>query len=56
MGSVNVDKNQIWDNRYNAGEEVVATDSKGKKMPSFDGTLFKGMRNIQPGMLLKQIK
>jgi len=53
VGTVTVDKKQIWDNRYNAGEEVASTDGD---LPVVDRTFFKGMKDIQPGMLLRQLK
>lgn len=45
MGVISVDKNQIWDNRYMAGEDSVST---------VDRTLFKGGKGYYPGMLIKQ--
>lgn len=54
IGSAKVDKNHIWDNRYNAGEEKEpALDKEGNPITS---TLFKGSKKIQPGMLLKLVK
>ena len=55
VGKVSVDKKaSIWDNRYNAGDEVeVQKDKKGNLIIA---TTFKGPKNLQPGMLLKQIK
>ena len=55
VGTCKVDKKApIWDNRYTAGDEVeVQKDKKGNPITA---TTFKGSKNIQPGMLLKQIK
>jgi hypothetical protein len=54
VGSATVDKKIIWDNRYNAGEQAEqALDSNGNPITA---TPFKGSKNIQPGMLLKQVK
>ncbi|MES2266894.1 MAG: hypothetical protein V4520_09045 [Bacteroidota bacterium] len=62
-GTVTVDKKQIWDNRFNAGEEVSAGDSDDKKKdkkdkdkPAIDRTYFKGGGKFYAGMLLRQIK
>ncbi|HRO75532.1 MAG TPA: hypothetical protein PLP27_05240 [Crocinitomicaceae bacterium] len=55
VGSITLDKNGIWDNRYNAGEapEKVTTDKNGNPL---QGSIFKGSGKIQKGMLLKQAK
>lgn len=61
-GTVTVDKKQIWDNRFNAGEEVSANDNekekkdKDKDKPAVDRTYFKGGGKFYAGMLLRQIK
>ena len=59
-GTVTVDKKLIWDNRYNAGEEVGVTDDKkdkDKDKPAIDRTTFKGgSSKYYAGMLLRQIK
>ncbi len=46
---------QIWDNRYMAGEEQQA-DSTNSAKPLIDRTLFKGGERFYPGMLIRQIK
>lgn len=56
-GTIKVDE-QIWDNRYMAGEEQPA-DSTGAVVakPTFDRTLFKGgSSSFYPGLLIRQIK
>jgi hypothetical protein len=54
IGMVAADKKLIWDNRYNAGEQVEQKfDSEGNPITA---TPFKGKKNIQPGMLLVQTK
>ncbi|SDD13594.1 hypothetical protein [Williamwhitmania taraxaci] len=55
-GVIKVDE-QIWDNRYMAGEELP-TDSTSNvvSIPKVDRTLFKGGSNYYPGMLIRQIK
>jgi hypothetical protein len=55
VGSATVDKNIVWDNRYNAGEEAEEKqlDKDGNPITA---TVFKGSKKIQPGMLLKFIK
>ncbi|MBB5394947.1 hypothetical protein [Mucilaginibacter sp. AK015] len=58
-GTVTVDKKKIWDNRFNAGEEVSEKDEKDKKdknQPELDRTYFKGGGKFYAGMLLRQIK
>jgi hypothetical protein len=55
-GIVKVDKKQIWDNRYNAGEapENLKIDKKtGEPIMS---TLLSKSKAAYPGMLLRQIK
>lgn len=55
VGTATADKKNIWDNRYNAGgePEIEQLDKEGNPI---NGTLFKGGKSIQPGMLLKQVK
>jgi hypothetical protein len=55
VGVATVDKKQVWDNRYKAGEgdEKPQLDKEGKAIKT---TLFKGPKSAQSGMLLKQIK
>jgi len=54
VGSAKADKKIIWDNRYNAGEQVEPVlDKDGNPITA---TPFKGGKTIQPGMLLKQVK
>ncbi len=61
-GTVTVDKKQIWDNRFNAGEEVSVNDKDDKKKdkdkdkPAIDRTYFKGGGKFYAGMLLRQVK
>ncbi len=50
-GTITVDKNSIWDNRYNAADEPIAVDEKAPTV-----TTFKGGKNYYPGMLIKQVK
>ena len=50
-GTITVDKEKIWDNRYNAGEDP------GDGNASLGATHFKGKgKNLYPGMLLRQLK
>ena len=54
VGSAKVNKNIVWDNRYNANEEVEAVlDKEGNPITA---TAFKGSKKIKPGMLLKLVK
>ncbi len=54
VGTATADKKIIWDNRYNAGEQVEQMQDKDGKPIS--ATPFNGGKSIQPGMLLKQVK
>ena len=48
---IKVDKNHIWDNRYNAVEDPNNENAK------FESTYFKGSSNgLYPGMLIREIK
>ncbi len=53
-GTVTVDKNAIWDNRYDAAGDAPAEEADAK--PAIDRTTFKGGKNYYPGMLLRQVK
>jgi hypothetical protein len=56
-GTIKVDKNLIWDNRYNAGMSVTAESPAGTEVKTvLDGTTFEGGSNFYPGMLIRQIK
>jgi len=48
-GTIKVDKSNIWDNRYTMTDVPVGDDS-----PKY--TLFKGSKNLLPGMMIKLIK
>ncbi len=49
QGVIKVDKKQIWDNRFMAGEEQESTEEVKEY------TLFKGGKNFYSGMLIRQI-
>ncbi|OFX52523.1 MAG: hypothetical protein A2046_06080 [Bacteroidetes bacterium GWA2_30_7] len=53
-GKISVDKDLIWDNRFNAGEEPALAE--GEPKPVLDKTTFKGGKKFYPGMLIRQIK
>jgi hypothetical protein len=57
-GIITVDKNSIWDNRYNAAEGEVSEkeEKKNKSKTPLDRTTFKGGKNFAAGMLIRQIK
>lgn len=55
-GIITVDGNQIWDNRFSAGEELEDTKQAAQANATLDRTYFKGGRNFYPGMLIRQIK
>ena len=56
MGKIEVDKNLIWDNRFNLGSEDPDNGNENGKKPILDRTTFKGGKNYYPGLLIKQIK
>lgn len=51
VGRVVVAKDQVWDNRYNAGEPM-ADQPEG----ALDRTYFSGSKRVQPGMLLRLVR
>jgi len=63
-GTIKVDKDLIWDNRYNAGDEPIAATvavadsaaSIANAKPVIDRTTFKGGKGFYSGMLIKQVK
>jgi hypothetical protein len=56
-GIISVDKDLIWDNRYNAGDAPVAEVVEGAEpKPVLDRTTFKGGKGLYSGMLIKQMK
>ncbi|MFC0518661.1 hypothetical protein ACFFGT_30885 [Mucilaginibacter angelicae] len=55
-GTITVDKDQIWDNRFAAGEEVEGDATNISAKTPVDRTLFKGGNKFYAGMLIKQIK
>lgn len=55
-GIITVDKKNIWDNRFAAGEELL--DENGEPMKpenDLEYTIFKGGKKFYPGMLIRQI-
>lgn len=53
-GTIKVDKNLIWDNRYNAG--LPTTDETGAEIKNpLNGTTFEGGSKFYPGMLIRQV-
>lgn len=52
VGTVKVDKNLIWDNRFNLGDEPAVVSDQ----PSLDRTTFKGGNKFYSGLLLRQLK
>jgi hypothetical protein len=53
-GTISVDEKQIWDNRYNAGEELNPDGTP--VVQTIDRTTFKGGSKFFPGMLIRQVK
>jgi hypothetical protein len=53
-GTIKVDKNLIWDNRYNAGLPI--TDETGAEIKNpLNATTFEGGSKFYPGMLIRQV-
>lgn len=55
-GVITVDKKNIWDNRFAAGDELL--DENGEPMKpenNLEYSIFKGGKNYYPGMLIRQI-
>ena len=55
-GKIKVDKNLIWDNRFNLADGPIETDTAKVKAPVLDRTTFKGGSKYYSGLLIKQIK
>jgi hypothetical protein len=60
-GVITVDKEMIYDNRFNAGEGDVAPESSeteegAEEKKVYTATTFKGPKKFYPGMLIRQIK
>jgi hypothetical protein len=53
-GTIKVDKDLLWDNRFNAGAEPSADADKTK--PVLDRTTFNGGKKFYSGMLIRQLK
>jgi hypothetical protein len=49
IGTIKVDGDKIWDNRFNLGDEAPAEGA-------VDRTTFKGGKKFYPGLLIRQIK
>lgn len=49
IGTIKVDGDKIWDNRFNLGDEAPAEGA-------IDRTTFKGGKKFYPGLLIRQIK
>ncbi|MBE0392094.1 MULTISPECIES: hypothetical protein [unclassified Flavobacterium] len=52
-GTIKVDKDNIWDNRFNAG--FLEEDNEGGSKKALDGTLLEGGGKFYSGMLIRQI-
>lgn len=52
-GTIKVDKDNIWDNRFNAG--FLEEDNAGGSKKALDGTLLEGGGKFYSGMLIRQI-
>ncbi len=49
IGTIKVDGNKIWDNRFNLGDEAPVEGA-------VDRTTFKGGKKFYPGLLIRQLK
>ena len=49
IGTIKVDGDKIWDNRFNLGDEAPAEGA-------LDRTTFKGGKKFYPGLLIRQLK
>jgi hypothetical protein len=49
IGTIKVDGDKIWDNRFNLGDEAPAEGA-------IDRTTFKGGKKFYPGLLIRQLK
>ncbi len=54
-GVIEVDKSQIWDNRFSPIDEQPQGDAAATDTAKIDRTLFKGAKNYYSGMLIRQI-
>lgn len=54
-GVVEVDKSQIWDNRFSPVDEQPQGEVAETDTAKIDRTLFKGAKNYYSGMLIRQI-
>lgn len=54
-GVVEVDKSQIWDNRFSPIDEQPQGEVAETDTAKIDRTLFKGAKNYYSGMLIRQI-
>ncbi len=54
VGTITVNRREIWDNRYNAGEIILEGDENLPGDPERDRTTFRGRsRGLYPGMLIR---
>ncbi len=54
VGTITVNRREIWDNRYNAGEIILEGDKDAVGDPERDRTSFRGRsRGLYPGMLIR---
>ncbi|KAF2509119.1 hypothetical protein [Flavobacterium foetidum] len=53
-GTIKVEKNKIWDNRYTGGMPLLDDDGNEIKQ-TIDATTFEGGSKYYPGMLIRQV-
>lgn len=56
VGRIKVDKNLVWDNRYNAVTEIKKDSITGLAPVALDRTTFIGGKKMYAGLLIKQVK
>jgi hypothetical protein len=56
VGTIKVDKDQIWDNQYNLINGKPAAMETDPSKPALESTMFKGGKKFGTGMLIRQLK
>ena len=55
LGTIKVDKDQIWDNRFSIGENPQP-ETPTEAKPAIDKTTFEGGKKYYSGLLIRQLK
>jgi len=56
IGTIKVDKDQIWDNQYNLINGKPAAMESDPSKPALESTTFKGGKKFEKGMVIRQLK